>query len=286
MPKPPYYIRAYAKDRSWVGLYKIGFHRHQGKSHQDSLDLLPAQPYPYTMPIQPLNDENAVWFIFYTGKSANNEFPNLRFYLDYYKDHSFDIKLLEGNARKQLHVNQTRNISTKYPEHIRREFSLNNLPEGKYFLVVRPGRNSTQVHGQTFHVEWQTNLTYFHPVQLKCNIQDDTFGDDEIHYQLEVDGKPLGGYKFLSDFDETTAEPVDQIFGVLGFTNEFTVRLMEEDSGLNFGDDYWGPQSVKNLPYENPGCESCSFEWSRGSTYKYHLHGNLCRAPVVYRQDE
>jgi hypothetical protein len=283
---PPYYIRVYSKDRSWVGLYSIRFHLHQGRSPEDSIGLWPAKPYLYTMPNLPLNDENKVWFDFHTGKGETDKLPSLNFFMDHFIDHPYELKLRRSDTLDPLQVSQSRGVSPDFLSHIRHEFSLDDLPAGKYFLVVKPDDDNDQVQGQNFIVEWQTSLTYFHPFQMKCDIQDDWLGDDDIHYQLHIDGTALGGFQYLAEFDEETSESVKDKFGILAFTDNYTVRLYEEDHGFNFRDDHWGSQSISFLAHDKAGCTLGTFEWSQGDTYKYHLNGTLCRQKAFYREDE
>jgi len=301
MPEAPFYIRVFAPDRSWQGQYSITFHKHQGASPWDSITLLPARPDTYTIPAMPLNPENAVWFDFHTDVSDSNEYPDLQFFLEYSITSMFTFELRDDNEQLLSQPGDITESSTSGGFHALMNRS--DLSKGMYYLKVLP--NIPNPSGNGFSMEWRTTLTYFRPRDLKCHIQDDTFGDDTIWALVWVDDPDdpaAGGYYVysLGDFDDDGAPKgvSGPMGGVRKFVNNIQVMLCEIDCGVDnpawlsstgvhptyviwgdatCGDDWWGRKKTVTLPPEEYEAQWRHLIWKDGDTYEYKMRVQLAR---------
>jgi hypothetical protein len=269
MPEAPFYVRVFAEQRGWTGGYQIALHRHRGESPQDSITLKPAVRQPYETPyFYPVNPDNVVWFDFRTAVSEHGQFPELKFILEYQSSYNLSFELLHADLTS-LDSSTAWGVTG---QHLERD----DLPKGKYYLKVK--LPVTGFMGKTFVMHWQTNLTYWIPMTLKCEVQDDTFGDDTIWYIVDVDRALPTRYRPLGDFDEDTLKGVfTEMGGPRAFLDHVAVWLLEEDHGLNFRHDRWGSQTVTTLPPTERE-DWAKMVW-KTSSYEYVLQALLLRDP-------
>jgi hypothetical protein len=272
-----------------------------GGSYYDSITLMPAKSDTYTIPPIPLNEENAVWYDFHTDVSDNKEYPQLQFILNLSED-IFTFEVL--NSNQDLISNPGDIIVSPITSGFQALMERNDIAAGKYYLKVLPKIESPS--GKIFTAEWRTNLTYFVARKMKCEIQDDTFGDDTIWALMQVDPAAGGYYAYsLGDFDEGTPKAgiAYRMGGVRKFVDNIWVELCEidclldnqdwlifygmlhtsytiTDDAAGCGDDWWGKRHVYTLPPEQFEPQWKYMDWVDGDTYEYHLWLKLARDSV------
>jgi hypothetical protein len=138
------------------------------------------------------NPEDTIWYSFVTDQGERGDFPTLTFYLELpegssvskYEEANYELVIEDADSKEFPF------LTTGVTEDKKKIFGEINKLEGaggqekEYYLKV----NRKQVLGQEItEAFYYTTLTYFYPHLVKCEVQDDTFGDDDIYSHVEVD---------------------------------------------------------------------------------------------------
>jgi hypothetical protein len=124
---------------------------------------------------------------------------------------------------------------------------------------------SFTVEGEgTFEVRWDSSYSLLSLRTFKVVDQNDTGGVDEPHLYVRVDGGAEREIN-LGDQDEGQAKILPAWSRDIGFADTVTVRLSEEDGGLNGGWDDYGTRTI------TPGATHGSFFYLDSSA-RYDLN--------------
>lgn len=204
MPDPPYYLRVFAQvwkgdrfvpDRKWYGHYKIMIHRLDCTDKYESCPLDPVvrddnNKFPW--PTNSVNPYDTIWYSFMTDQGERGDFPTLTFYL-VLPDGTVVPEYDQANY--ELEIETTDSFFIPFAEkgtadEGKQIFGMANELEGdggqekEYYLkVIRDPSMGPEMTEVFYH----TTLTYFYPQMVVCEEQDDTFGDDDVYYYMEVD---------------------------------------------------------------------------------------------------
>ena len=254
----PLYVRVFAStggvpDRSWQGPYTIDFHRHSCNRPTDDCSLPPASRQPAVWGVGPVNEEDALWMSFETETSEQGLFPTIELIVSRPEEIAIEAEIVSDTLTETFPIVDREDLDVDgdgTTDSLRLTLGdLEGLPGGgrrKYFVRIVPERDRDVA--LALEVELRTNLTYLYPRLLRCEVQNDTFGDDEIYALIEVDAalptavtSLVPGMIFLGDFDDDSADKAVTVLGPRRFVDSAVINLIEDDDGFNGDDDYLEP---------------------------------------------
>jgi hypothetical protein len=216
--KPPYFVRVFAVDTQAVDPaakpdrtlgnlpYKISFHRFDCSSPTEACPLEPAVALTRIWPEQLLGANDTMYFKFVTEHDRGNQPPKMTFHV-----HTalspvstepvvFNPSPFSAALADKSNVFISGGIASVEPwrsapggsvlVHTAAAGKLpgtaNLLPE-KYLLRVK--RDSVyQTKALDLKVWFETSLSYFHPLQLACEVEETDAGGDDIWTRFIFDG--------------------------------------------------------------------------------------------------
>lgn len=248
LPKGPYYVRVFSKDRGWTGDYSIAFHKYSCKTMADACELLPNAPVDFQFPLgTPINDEDAAWFRIEIREQADSgERQRIRFYAENAADAAWQEPLLVPldstgtTALSQVDGQPLSNLIPSTTQTGKAKISLEGKTRSNevFFLRVRRVDTNDELH---IKVGWQTDLILLggsqvgsKPATLVCvDETNPEWGEDNIDLQVNIDGagwQTRGNASFDCDH---VAHPRNwnSKLGVIRFLESVPIRLVELDTG-------------------------------------------------------
>ena len=216
--KPPYFVRVFAvdtqasdpaakPDRTLGALpYTISFHRFDCSSPAEACPLEPAVALTRPWPDQLLGASDTMFFKFVTEHDRRNQPPTVTFHThttlppqpaepEVFNPSPFNVAVADKNNALVSGGIASVGLWKAVPDgHVRVHTAgagklpgtANLLPE-KYLLRVR--RDSVyQNKAVDLKVWFETSLSYFHPLQLACEVEETDLGGDDIWTRFIFDG--------------------------------------------------------------------------------------------------
>ncbi|MDH3469583.1 MAG: hypothetical protein OES26_27475, partial [Gammaproteobacteria bacterium] len=264
VPKPPFFVRVFNKDRYWSGSYYLAIHRYTCDEQKEACELLPNGAYLFDFPPagKPINDERTAWFRLGVSEQADSgDRQSLRFTVtnraaQAWVEPTLTLLDLNLNLLDQIDGQQ---VSDPLSDSINGKQRLSVAAStandfGAYLTVTRTDVDQSL---QTY-VSWQTDLTLIggHAVgpigaKLKCNDETNPeSGEDDISMRFKIDGMSWHerGYAEFDCDDTSHQRPWNAKLGLIRFLNNVKLRPIEEDS--TSGDDLAKPGTVDTIDLE------------------------------------
>lgn len=235
LPDPPLYVRVVRPLRTSTGNYSVAFHKAACSSMNEACSLAANHPEDYTLPPTPVNADDTFWFELHLEKATSGALQELLFFAESTPSTDFELEL-----RAEDGVTVLAGAAAGGP---RVEMPFGEVGPGKRYLLLK--RKNLAL--TTVRVGWETNLTIFHGVQVGvpgaatlnvyCHEETDTVGTDEIYLTVIADGATIVNDVWLGDFDDTVQRTLEDVVPTIRYVQSMVVRLRDEDSGANGGDD-------------------------------------------------
>ncbi|MEV8097726.1 endonuclease/exonuclease/phosphatase family protein [Kitasatospora sp. NPDC085879] len=241
-PNRPFYVRVSA-DPGWTGAYDLTLHRHMGATKDDAVVLDPFEVRADERQMSPFVTApmTKVWYMYRQHPLLSGQKQKLTFTTG---SQSLGLKLriqaldASGNAFSPALQSAAGYSGTTLSVDPATSPILGDA-QRLYFTVEREGPALG-----TYSITRTSDYRQARFQQFYISVQNDHLGHDEPHLYTSVDGGSER-HDFLSKMSEKQTKEAPAWMREIGFNHEIRARVIEEDDGLNGGDDAVGSSIVR-----------------------------------------